>query len=164
MLFLIDDVTKDTELSKNARIVGDLADLSFQAAREKWVETADTLSNIVGFLEPRQQQDYTDRALDVLLGLSAEGEDLPRMEPFLRLAATFPVHVSGPTAEKTAKFVHRMLGASKSETAKLRTLQFVSALDSAVLTSVRTEIEPLKAATEPKVAEAAKALLQRTPE
>jgi hypothetical protein len=163
LLFLIDDVTKDIELSKNARIVGDLADLSFQAAREKWVETVDTLSNIVGFLEPGHQQDYIDRALDVLLVLSAEGEDLPRMEPFLRLAASFPMHVTGPAAKKTTKFVHRMVGASKSETAKLRTLQFVSALDSTVLTSVKTEIEPLTAATEPKVAEAAKALLQRIP-
>lgn len=161
LLLLIDDVTKDIELSKNARIVADLADLSFQAAREKWVETVDGLANIVGFLEPAQQQDYIDRALDVLLGLAAEGEDLPRMEPFLRLASSFPGHVTGPTLAKTTKFVHRMLGAAKSEAAKLRTLQFVSSLDSTVLTSVKTEIEPLAAAIEPKVSEAAKALLQK---
>jgi hypothetical protein len=162
LLLLIDDVTKDIELSKNARIVGDLADLSFQAAREKWVETVDTLLNIVRFLEPAQQQDYIDRAIDVLLGLSAEGEDLPRMEPFLRLASSFPGHVTGPTAAKTTKFVHRMLGAAKSETAKLRTLQFVSTLDATALTSLKTEIEPLAAASEPKVSEVAKELLQKT--
>jgi len=161
LLLLIDDVTKDIELSKSARIVGDLADLSFQAAREKWVETVDTLVNIVGFLAPAQQQDYIDQALDVLLGLSAEGENLPRMEPFLRLASSFPGQVTGPIAAKTTKFVHRMLGAAKSEAAKLRTFQFVSSLDSTLLASVKTEIESLAAATEPKVSEAAKALLER---
>jgi hypothetical protein len=161
LLLLIDDVTKDIELSQNARIVGDLADLSFQATKEKWVETVDTLGSIVRFLEPAQQQDYSDRAIDVLLGLSAEGEDLPRMEPFLRLASSFPGHITGPTGAKTTKFVHRMLGAAKSETAKLRTLQFVSTLDSTALASLKTEIEPLTAASEPKVSEAAKELLQK---
>lgn len=161
LLLLIDDVTKDIELSKNASIVGDLADLSFQAAREKWAETADTLAKVVGFLEPAQQQDYVDRALDVLLGLSAEGEDIPRMEPFLKLTGSFPTYVTSAAAAKTAKFVHRMLGASKSANAKLRTLQFVSPLDTTVIASVKRDIEPLVEASESNVSDAAKALLQR---
>lgn len=161
LLLLIDDVTKDIELSKDSSILGDLADLCFQAAKEKWAETVDTLAKVISLLELAQQQDYVDRALDVLVVLSAEGEDLPRMEPFLRLTGSFPMHVTGPAAAKTAKFVHRMLGAAKTANAKSRTLQFVSLLDPAIVASVKRDIDPLQEASESNVSDTAKALLQR---
>jgi hypothetical protein len=159
LVLLVNDLSGDEELSKNASLVGDLADYSFSAAREKWTEIGEALANIVAFLGESQQQDYVDRSLDALLSLEADGEDLPKMEPYLKLVTAFARHVDVTTSVKAGKFVQRMLGAARPDEAKLRTLQFASGLNVEVLVLVKQSIEPLAESAEPNVSAAAKAIL-----
>jgi hypothetical protein len=161
LVLVLNDVRDDKELSKNLGLIGDLADYAFAAAREKWVDVGETLTNSVALLDEAAQQDYVDRSLEALLALEADGEDLAKMEPFLDLVAVCAEHVSGSVANKGTKFVQRMIGAGRPDPAKLRILQFASRLTSEVLSPLKQSIEQLTESTNTEVSLEAKAILGR---
>jgi hypothetical protein len=161
LILMSNDIQQDTDLSKNSGLTGDLADYAFAAAREKWAELGQTLTNSVALLEETAQQDYVDRSLEALLALEADGEGLEKMEPFLHLVAVCAHHVSGAVAIKLTKFVQRMIGAGRPDSAKLRILQFASRLAPEVLNPIKQSIEQLTESTDPEVSSEAKAILAK---
>jgi hypothetical protein len=161
LVLVLNDVREDQELAKNAALVGDIADYAFAAAREKWVDVGETLTNSVALLAAAAQQDYVDRSLEALLGLEADGEDLTKMEPFLNLVAVCANLVTGTVANKASKFVQRMIGAGSPDPAKLRILQFASKLTPEVLSPLKQPFEQLRESTNAEVASEAKTILGR---
>ena len=131
------------------------------AAEEPWQPRSITPSLMTArTLSSRRQM--LSVAVDVLMALSAEGEDLARMEPFLRLVSHSPEHITGSVATKCGKFVQRMLGAARTEPAKLRTLQFASAIDSRIVFEyAKKQIEELAESTGSGVSSPAKELIQK---
>jgi KAP family P-loop domain len=157
---LVDDIASDAPVAENLSLTSDLADFAFSAARDEWLEARNALPQIVGLLEPSKQQDYVDRALDALLALEADGEDLPKMQPFLNLVASYPAHATGLTGNKAVRFVQRITGAAKPDNQKLAGLQLASALAPNLLAPMKPQITSLIDNPNAKIAEEAKSLIR----
>jgi hypothetical protein len=139
--------------------VRDLADYAFSAAREKPNAVGHALTSAVAFLDEPARQDYLDRSLDTLIALEADGEDLSKMEPFLRLVTASARHLAGPIAIKCGKFVQRMIGAGQQDPVKLRILQFAAELPEKVLEPIKSSVEQLAESPDSEVSKQAKKIL-----
>lgn len=159
---LADDVSSDADVSKNPAVATDLADYAFSGAREKWAETAGCLASIVPLLERSRQYDYVDRSLQALLGLEADGDEIAKMDPFLRLIQNQAQHLDdGALGSMAAKFIQRMLGAARPNPEKLKILQFTLSLSRPVLLVIRPSIEQLLESTDAQISADAQAVLQK---
>ncbi|HXF12694.1 MAG TPA: P-loop NTPase fold protein [Terriglobales bacterium] len=146
---------------RDPQFLDDLADYSFSAARDEWSEVGDSLTKIVALLAPNRQQASVDRALDSLISLEAEGDELPKLEPYLRLIAAQTPHLSGQLAAQTTKFVQRMLGVSKSEAEKATTLDFLKHLGPSLIEASKVQVDAIASSSDDKLAQQARELLGR---
>jgi len=141
LTLLVNDISSDESRDlRDAQLLDDLSDYAFLGAREEWTKIGDSLTKVVSLLSSNRQQDYVDRALDSLIALEAEGDELSKMDPFIELVTSQSIHITGALAAKAAKFAQRMLGASKSDVEKSATLKFVSALGLPLLTAVTSRL------------------------
>jgi KAP family P-loop domain len=110
-----EDLAADEGLSADKSLVYTLMDHAFEAARVSPSEASGTLVSLFPHLEPDRARDYVDEAQDRLIALESSGEQISRMEPYLRMLRSAGPVLGEALPQKLATFCDRMLGPAKPE-------------------------------------------------
>jgi hypothetical protein len=141
---LAEDVAKDDALSSDKKLVADLVDYAFEAARQSPSEGSSVFSVLIPLVSADSLPQHIDEALDRLLTLESSGGSTAQMDPYFSLLRNAASALDQRLREKTARFSLRMLGTAKTDEEKTATLQFVHALRSALLEgSLRERVQEL---------------------
>jgi KAP family P-loop domain len=160
LALIVNDLASEESLDlRNSQLLEDLSDYAFLAAREEWAQAGDVLTKVVALLGSGRQQDYADRSLDSLIALEAEGEETPKMAPFLTLVVSQRDQVRGPLMDKLNKFTQRMLGAAKPDAEKSVVLAFVREFGDSLVSACKPQIEAIASGPESSVGRQARDLL-----
>jgi hypothetical protein len=160
LALLAKDVASSDFLHKDVKLVQELFDYAFGAAKEEPKEGSVPLLSLLQYLRRKHLTQYVDQGLDTLIAYEADRKSLDRMEPFLRMIENSGAQLTTKDVEKAVKFCKRMLGPSNSREERKRTLSFVhNVTRDEVTNDLRGDLEEVANSEDEELATVARAII-----